>query len=153
MSANSGLPADKAATAEKEKVSSAAADMSPAMIPLPIDEEIEASIKNGLNEENSVSQADDSGLDVDGQSKPKAFSKKDVKVTNMPSGAGVFFADPKSIGFNSAMQNILSSAIDIQNFIDAKMDQSETEEDASSLSSQQPGAYKDKKSEIKEDSQ
>ena len=48
-------------------------------------------------------------------------------MNSFPPGTGVFFTDPKSNGFNSAMMDILSSANDIQTFIDNKMEQSEND--------------------------
>ena len=50
------------------------------------------------------------------------LSKENIRVTSFPSGTNVFFTNPKSSGFNSAMINILHSAEDIQKFIDDKMD-------------------------------
>ena len=58
---------------------------------------------------------------------PQQLSKAGIRVNSFPPGTGVFFTDPKSTGFNSAMFDILNSANDIQKFIDNKMEQSEND--------------------------
>lgn len=47
------------------------------------------------------------------EKQPRALSKTGIRVTSFPVGTNVFFTNPKSTGFNSAMIDILHSAEDI----------------------------------------
>ena len=50
---------------------------------------------------------------VDETEQPQQLSKTGIRVTSFPVGTNVFFTNPKSTGFNSAMIDILHSAEDI----------------------------------------
>ena len=73
-------------------------------------------------------------------------------MNSFPQGTGVFFTDPKSTGFNSAMFDILSSANDIQKFIDNKMEQSEND-NSSNMSHQKAEKMSGKRSRPSTDEQ
>lgn len=64
-----------------------------------------------LDEDNDESDISVSSTEM--AEKPTAMTKEGITVKNFPVGTNIFFSSPQSLGFNSAMVEILHSAEDI----------------------------------------